>query len=39
MIKLNVIELLNKQEISKYKLYNKLNTIRSIKRRAFNELY
>lgn len=39
MIKLNVIELLKKQEVSKYKLYNKLNTIRSTKRRATNELY
>lgn len=39
MIRLNVMELLKKQEISKYKLYNKLNTIRSTKRRAINELH
>ena len=31
MLKLNVLKLLEDKNISKYKLYNKLNSIRSIK--------
>lgn len=31
MLKLNVLQILEKQEITKYKLFNKLNYIRSTK--------